>query len=82
MHTNSHSSPGQAVEDALDRVAAEYRDEGYEVIVRTQVDQVPAFAAGFRPDPIATRGNERVLIAIKRLVNEWSEEDSISKNPR
>jgi uncharacterized protein YutE (UPF0331/DUF86 family) len=54
------------VEDAPEETAAQYRDEGYGVIVRPRGDQVPAFAAGFQPDLIATRGNEGVIVAMKR----------------
>ena len=52
MHPNSSNSPSKTVEDALERVAEPYRDEGYEVIVRPRGDQVPPFAAGLelRPD--------------------------------
>lgn len=50
----------------LDRVAAEYRDEGYAVTVRPGADALPPFAAGYAVDLLAARGNERVLVGVKR----------------
>jgi uncharacterized protein YutE (UPF0331/DUF86 family) len=66
MHPKSSSSPNKSVEAALERTAKPYRDEGYEVIVRPRGDQVPPFAAGFALDLIATRGNEGVIVVVKR----------------
>ena len=66
MHLNSSNSPNKTVEDALERVAEPYRDEGYEVIVRPRGDQVPPFAAGLELHLIATRGIEGVIVVIKR----------------
>ena len=66
MHLDSSNSPSKTVEDALERVAEPYRDEGYEVIVRPRGDQVPSFAAGLELDLIATRGTEGVIVVIKR----------------
>jgi hypothetical protein len=50
----------------LERLAAQYRAEGYEVAVRPATDLLPPFAADFAPDLLATRGNERVLVRVKR----------------
>ena len=66
MHPNSSNSPNKTVEDALERVAEPYRDEGYEVIVRPRGDQVPPFAAGLELDLIATRGIEGVIVVVKK----------------
>ena len=51
--------------EALEKVAERYREEGYVVVVHPQEDQVPTFAPDFRPDLIATRGKEGVVIEVK-----------------
>lgn len=52
-------------QEAIERIAKQYRDEGYDVIVHPRGDQVPAFAVDFEGDLIATRGNEGVVAEIK-----------------
>jgi hypothetical protein len=52
-------------QQAIERIAKRYRDEGYDVIVLPQGDQIPPFLAGFRLDMIATRGNEYVVVEVK-----------------
>ncbi len=62
----SSNSPNDAMEqESLEKVAQEYRNEGYDVIVAPCGDQVPSFVAGFQPDFIATRGGEGVVVVIK-----------------
>lgn len=51
--------------EALERIAKQYRDEGYDVIIHPRGDQMPPFAAGFELDLIATRGNEGVVAEIR-----------------
>jgi len=53
------------IEQAVEQAAQRYREEGYEVIVHPQGDQVPAFAAGFELDIVATRHNEGVIVKVK-----------------
>ena len=50
----------------LERVAAEYRDEGYAVTLRPGVDLLPPFATGHPVELLAVRGNERVLVGVKQ----------------
>jgi Holliday junction resolvase len=52
-------------QETLERVAQRYRDEGYQVVVRPLGDQIPPFVADYRPDLIAIRGNEAVIVEIK-----------------
>ena len=52
-------------QDALEKVAEQYRDEGYDVVVKPRGDQVPPFGTNFQPDLIATRGKEGVVIEVK-----------------
>ncbi len=62
----SSSSPSESKErGTVERTAKRYRDEGYDVVVHPVGDQVPSFAAGFRPDLIATRGREGVIVEIR-----------------
>jgi hypothetical protein len=49
----------------LGRIAKQYEDEGYTVIVEPKADQVPPFAAGLRLDMIAIRGDEAVVVEVK-----------------
>jgi hypothetical protein len=50
----------------LDKVADEYRAEGYSVIIRPGAGLLPPFAADFRPDLLASRADENALVKIKR----------------
>lgn len=52
----------------LERVAQQYRDEGYEVILEPRGEAVPRFLNGFQPDLIARRGDENIVaeVALKR----------------
>lgn len=52
-------------QEALERVAQRYRDEGYDVVVHPGGDLVPTFLSGFQPDLIATRGKESAVVEIK-----------------
>lgn len=52
-------------EQELERVAEQYREEGYGVVIRPTGGQLPAFAAGFGADLIATRGHENALVRVK-----------------
>ena len=56
----------------MERIAARYRREGYDVTIepsaRMMKDWEPFFAglAGFRPDIVATRNEQRVVVEIKK----------------
>jgi hypothetical protein len=50
----------------LERIAQQYRDEGYAVITHPDRDHLPGFAADSGADLMVTRGNERVLVQVKR----------------
>lgn len=54
------------IEQELERLAQEYRSEGYAVVTHPDADHLPGFAAGFGVDMLATRGEERVLIQAKK----------------
>lgn len=55
---------------AIRRIAEKYLAEGYEVIVRPQEAQLPAFAVGLRPDLLAVKADQRVLVEIKETAAE------------
>jgi hypothetical protein len=52
-------------EAEIQRVAKQYRAEGYEVIVRPPPEQVPPFLVGHELDLLATRGDEKVVAEIR-----------------
>jgi uncharacterized protein YutE (UPF0331/DUF86 family) len=43
----------------------EYRDEGYEVLLEPRLEDLPGFLGKYRPDIIASKGAESVVIEIK-----------------
>jgi hypothetical protein len=64
---------------ALERIAKQYRDEGYEVIIQPRADQVPPFAPGFEVDLIATRRNKGVLAEIKTSRSDLARDPQITR---
>jgi hypothetical protein len=68
-----------SLETDLERVAAQYRAEGYQVVVRPGDDLLPTFAAGFRPDLLATRGAEGVLVRVKRDRSDLEADPDVSR---
>ncbi len=54
------------IDKAVERIADEYRAEGYQVTVRPNDAQVPSFAVGFHLDLLATKSDERVLVQVKK----------------
>jgi REase_AHJR-like len=53
-------------EKELERIAEQYRAEGYVVITHPDADHLPGFAADFGVDLVATRGDGHVLVQVKR----------------
>lgn len=51
-------------EQKLRRLAREYEDSGYDVIVGPTVEHVPTFLAEFDPQLIATRDDESVVVEV------------------
>ncbi len=69
------NSPSDAMErDDLSQVARRYREEGYEVVLEPRADQLPSFLGDFRPDLIATRGGENIVVEVKANRIELSED--------
>lgn len=49
----------------IERIAEEYRSKGYEVLVEPLGSDLPSFLEDERPDLIARRGDERLVIELK-----------------
>jgi uncharacterized protein YutE (UPF0331/DUF86 family) len=47
------------------QLAQEYRDKGYEVLLEPPLENLPDFLQKYRPDIIASRGGESVVIEVK-----------------
>jgi hypothetical protein len=52
-------------EKELEGIANQYRDEGYAVVHHPNPGQLPAFAADFGVELLASRGKEHVLVQVK-----------------
>lgn len=49
----------------VERIAEEYRRDGYEVVIQPSAELLPSELRKFQPDILAHRQNERVLIEVK-----------------
>ncbi len=59
-------SPGDAPSrGVLERIAADHRARGYDVVVEPRGSDLPAFLVGTTPDLIAHRGGEHIVIEVK-----------------
>lgn len=47
------------------QVAEEYRERGYEVVLQPKPSSLPEFLGGYRPDLLARRGGESVVVEVK-----------------
>src|SRR5207245_2502471 len=66
-------------EKELERVAKQYKDEGYVVIIHPGKDDLPAFAADLGVDMLVTRGLERALVGVKRSRADVEADPSVSR---
>ncbi|MDB9493060.1 hypothetical protein PN441_18170 [Spirulina major CS-329] len=51
--------------EQLLKLAEEYRNQGYEVSLHQNLEDLPDFLQNYRPDMIARRGDESVVIAVQ-----------------
>lgn len=51
--------------ERLLQLAEEYRGQGYEVSFQPNPDDLPDFLKTYRPDLVARRGDEAVIIEVK-----------------
>lgn len=58
--------PSQVERQLLGRMAEEYGDLGYQVILEPDPEELPDFLRDFRPDAIARKNGDNVVIELKR----------------
>lgn len=51
--------------EELVKLAKEYRSQGYEVVFHPNSEDMPSFLKNYRPDMIARRGDEAVVVEVK-----------------
>ncbi len=51
--------------ERLIKLAEEYRDKGYEILIHPNLEDLPDFLRNYRPDMIARREDEAVVIEVK-----------------
>ncbi len=61
----SATDPGPAVQEAAARTVQRLREQGWDVLVEPGPEVLPETLAGFRPDLLARRGDERALVEIR-----------------
>jgi hypothetical protein len=61
MNNLSH----EAYRQKLQEIAAEYEAHGYEVLIEPSPEQLPQFLGAFRPDLVARKPNESVVVEVK-----------------
>jgi hypothetical protein len=66
------------LEKEIERVAQQYRDEGFVVVTHPDADHLPDFAADLGADILATRGNEKALVQIKKTRADVEADPTIS----
>jgi hypothetical protein len=71
--SSNFPSDDMTTEQGILRVAHDYEQEGYTVVVGPRRDQLPAFAADHAVDILATKGNEGVLVVVGRTRREVSD---------
>lgn len=49
----------------VQKVGQAYRDKGYDVLIEPQGDQLPDFLQAFRPDLIAHKGDEHIVVEVR-----------------
>ncbi len=64
--------------DALTEVRRRYESSGYEFLIEPTGDAMPSFLEGVRPDAIARKGSEGVIIEVKRT-SESAENSALVK---
>jgi len=51
--------------EELLKIAEQYRNQGYEVLIQPSVENLPDFLQNYRPDLVVRRGNEAAVIEVK-----------------
>jgi hypothetical protein len=63
----------------LRRIAKQYENEGYTVVMYPKGDQVPPFAAQLRLDMIAMRGDESVVVEVKPRRSDLADDPQLAR---
>jgi hypothetical protein len=58
------TTPPISTRERIERIAEQYRAKGYDVLVEPSGPDLPPFLVGQRPDLIARRGDERLVIKL------------------
>lgn len=62
-------SPTNIEQEKLLKLAEEYRSGGYDVVFQPSSDKLPNFLQGYRPDLLARRNGESIVIEVKSRAN-------------
>lgn len=81
MRPTFSNSPSDTMnlEKDLNDLAAQYVDEGYTVQIHPSCDQLPPFARDFNVAIVARRGNEGVLVQVKKDRSDLEADAEVSK---
>lgn len=60
-----HETGALAESRVAQQVAEEYRGKGYDVVLEPGPDQLPSVLAQYRPDIVARKGDETIVIEVK-----------------
>jgi hypothetical protein len=66
-------------EQELKRVAGSYASQGYQVTMRPQPEDLPAFAKDFKIELLARRGSTTSLVAVRKNLAEVSADPELSR---
>ncbi len=66
-------------EQELKRVADTYARQGYQVTIRPEPEALPAFARDFKVEILGKRGNEGVLVAVRKDRDEVAAESNLTR---
>ncbi len=63
----------------LKRLADTYENRGYQVTIRPKPEALPSFAKDFQIEILGTRGNEGVLVAVKKDLDEAAADSNLPR---
>src|SRR5438552_1761141 len=66
-------------EQALHQIAQKYRDEGYTVLLRPMGENRPEFAKDLEIDMIAHKGDQHVVVEVKRKRKDLADDPRASR---
>ncbi len=66
-------------EQELQRVAARYTGHGYQVTIRPKPEDLPSFAKDFQIEILGKRGNQGVLVAVKKDRDEMAADSNLTR---